>query len=463
MKQSKAVLSAFLMFCLCGLEANGNVKALLPEIMLNIPTVGTSIDLSGEPEQPSTDRLSDISGRQIDILGWWGIRADSPAAIHQDMAAAGFTVNMAVDLIKDLQPVFADGTEHFFRLLDATSAVNMKVLISDGVFDYLSEADINRLKSHPALFGYYLLDEPRYQSEFPNLTARVNRVQAIDRVHPSYINLAPCLYCADATPDKWAPELSCGPAFPEPSPCVQFVQRFIRDVPVQILSFDMYPIWQNTVTKKRELQVRWYYSLEVMSSEARKAGKPLWAFALSTAHRNFEFPYPLPARSDIRLQVYSDLAYGAQCIQYFTYSHVASDGWQAPTGPNGEKLNTWHILKEMNGEIKALSPVFLNATVEWTAHTGEIPAGCTALDKSKLPPVFRSLNITGGKGALVSLMKKGADNFLVIVNHDINEDINVQAAGNSALRRVKKDGTVVIADSRIHTVTPGDILIYFWK
>jgi hypothetical protein len=493
-KQSKVVLPAFLTFCFCGLET----KALLPEIMRNAPTVSVSLDLpeidafswtgenlsSGiympewskvgeripedsavteEPELLSSDRLSDTSGRQIDILGWHGIRAGSAATIHQDMADAGFTVNMAIDLIGDLQSVFANGTERFFSLMDATAAANMKTMVSDGVFNYLSGTDIDRLKSHPGLFGYYLLDEPRYQSEFPDLTARVNKVQAIDSVHPCYINLAPCLYCADATPNGWAPELSCGPAFPEPSPCVQFVQKFIRDVPVPILSFDMYPIWQNTVTLKRELQVRWYYTLEVMLSEARKTGKPLWAFALSTAHKNFEFPYPLPTRNDIRLQVYSDLAYGAQCIQYFTYSHVATDGWQAPTGPNGEKQETWYIIKEVNEEIKVLSPVFLNATVEWTAHTGEIPAGCTELDVSKLPSVFRSLNIAGGKGALVSLMEKGNDNFLVIVNHDINEDITVQASGMPALRRVKKDGSVVIADSRIHAITPGDVLIYFWK
>ncbi|MDR0714039.1 MAG: BACON domain-containing protein [Bacteroidales bacterium] len=413
-------------------------------------------------EQPSSDRLSDVSGKQIDILGWWGIRAGSAAAIHQDMADAGFTVNMAVDLVGELASVFADGTERFFSLMDATAAVNMKTMVSDFVFDYLSGTDIDRLKSHPALFGYFIHDEPR-QSDFPEMTARVNKVQALDSAHPCYINLAPCLYCADATPDSWMPELSCGPAFPEPSPCVRFVQKFIRDVPVPILSFDMYPIWQNTVTRKRELQVRWYYTLEVMSSEARKAGKPLWAFALSTAHKNFEFPYPLPTLNDIRLQVYSDLAYGAQCIQYFTYAHVANDGWQAPTGPNGEKQETWYIIKEVNEEIKALSPVFLNATVEWIAHTGEIPAGCTALDVSKLPSVFHSLNIDGGKGALVSLMKKGNDHFLVIVNHDINEVITVQASGTPDLRRVKKDGSVVIADNRIHTVMPGDVLIYFWK
>ncbi|MDR2449927.1 MAG: hypothetical protein LBD52_08220 [Prevotellaceae bacterium] len=170
-----------------------------------------------------------------------------------------------------------------------------------------------------------------------------------------------------------------------------------------------------------------------------------------------------PTHNDIRLQVYSDLAYGAQCIQYFTYADVGNLEWRAPTGPNGEKLGTYYILKEVNAEIKALSPVFLNATVKWVRHTGEIPVGCTELDKSMLPSVFHTLHIQGGKGALVSLMEKGNDNFLVIVNHDINEDITVEASGAADLYRVLKDASIVAADNRMHTLTPGDMLIYFWK
>lgn len=417
-----------------------------------------------DPEPSSTDiSLGDMSGKQIDIIAWGGMHANSTPAMHRDMAGAGFTVNLAPDLTWNLQSVFAKGTERFFQSLDAAALVHMKTFVSDGVFNYLSAAEVARMKAHPGLYGYYILDEPRYAGQFPDLTVRVKKVQAIDGTHPCYINLAPCLYCADATPDSWAPELSCGPAFPEPSPCIRFVQQFVRDVPVPMHSFDMYPIWMNTLTMQRELQPRWYYTLEVMSAEAQKSGRPLWAFALSTAHKNGDyFPYPLPTRDDIRLQVYSNLAYGAQGIQYFTYN-VAEVEWQAPTGPNGEKRGAYYILQEVNAEIKALSPVFLNATVKWVRHTGEIPVGCTELDKSTLPPVFHSLDIQGGKGALVSLMEKGDDNFLIIVNHDINEDITVQVSGASNLRRVLKDASILLADNRSHTVTPGDMLIYFWK
>jgi hypothetical protein len=37
----------------------------------------------------------------------------------------------------------------------------------------------------------------------------------------------------------------------------------------------------------------------------------------------------------------------------------------------------------------------LGAKVKWTAHTGEIPDECVELDKSQLPNVFKTLEISG--------------------------------------------------------------------
>lgn len=409
------------------------------------------------PEKPSTDRLSDVSGQQIPILGCYMGWNDSPTAWtaehFREMADAGFTIRVA-----DNHPTLI---ETLFPSLDVAASANIRLIINPRVFDLLSAADISRMKEHPGLFGYYIADEPRSVDEFPELISRIRQVQSFDSVHPCYINLASCLYRPDTVPNTWAPELTCGPEWSEPSPCVRFLRKFIEEAPVPVLSFDMYPIWLNTHTLERELQVEWYYTLELMSSEAKKAGKPLCAHVLSSGLKNFEFPHPYPTLNDMRLQAYSNLAYGAQYIQYFTYEYIS--GWQGPINEKGQPTTAYYTIKAMNREIKALSPVFLNAEMLWTAHTGEIPFGCRELNQSDLPDVFTSLNITGGKGALVSRMKKGEDNFLVIVNHDINEEINVQAVGSKALRRVKKDGTVVIADKRIHRLTPGDALIYFWK
>jgi hypothetical protein len=103
----------------------------------------------------------------------------------------------------------------------------------------------------------------------------------------------------------------------------------------------------------------------------------------------------------------------------------------------------------------------------WTAFTGTVPNGCTALDKSKLPAgVLSTLNITGN--ALVSLMEKGGNQYLVIVNRNVvnegeNTDITVQASGSNTLLRVKKDAATTAVESAAQTVTPGDVIIYSWK
>jgi hypothetical protein len=207
---------------------------------------------------------------------------------------------------------------------------------------------------------------------------------------------------------------------------------------------------------QRVIRHDFYSNLEVISAEARKSGKPMWAFALSISH----YSYPVPTISDLRLQVYSNLAYGAQCIQYFTYfPALGSD--LGPVNNQGNPNPVYYVLQQMNEEIKARSKVFLNAKVQWTAHTGEIPAGCVELDKSQLPAAIHSLEISD-PGALVSLLEKGNDSFLVIVNHGLGSKITVKVSGTKELRRIKKDGSSVPVDAGL-TLAPGDALIYFWK
>src|SRR5437868_3488260 len=89
--------------------------------------------------------------------------------------------------------------------------------------------------------------------------------------------------------------------------------------------------------------------------------RPLQAttFALTVAHG----PYPIPTIEQLRVQVFSDLAYGAQGIQYFTYWTSKSDTWnfhEAPIDVSGKRTAVYDRVKQMNAEIRALSPVFLH-------------------------------------------------------------------------------------------------------
>ncbi|MDR2627839.1 MAG: hypothetical protein LBC40_07385 [Dysgonamonadaceae bacterium] len=89
---------------------------------------------------------------------------------------------------------------------------------------------------------------------------------------------------------------------------------------------------------------------------------------LTAAH----YSYPVATLEDIRLQVYGNLAYGVQGIQYFNWMNVNPEFKTPPVEfTTGEKTAVYAYVQQVNREIKALSPVFLEASVVWVRHTGE--------------------------------------------------------------------------------------------
>ena len=91
--------------------------------------------------------------------------------------------------------------------------------------------------------------------------------------------------------------------------------------------FDMYPVLSFRLLKDGDfrlhgqrvfLKERWYETLETTSALARELDIPMYAFALVTAHRHYRGQdYPVPTMEHLRLQQYSNLAYGAQALQCF--------------------------------------------------------------------------------------------------------------------------------------------------
>jgi hypothetical protein len=417
------------------------VKKVFTKVSLNIIP-----DDPDDPDTPTDDIISEIqpedtSGERINVLAWIGVLHSAATTAHyQDMRDAGFTINLPNDV---------NGGVSFNTImstLDIAAEFGMKVLIWNHSLDGLNNENLRTITHHPGVGGYWLGDEPG-ATLFAGLGNQVREIQAIDNEHPCYINL----YGIQASAEQL-----------QASSYRAYVQQFIQEIPsIPFISFDNYPI--TLENNALNVEKYWYNNLEIIADEATKAGKPFWAFALSTAH----YGHPIPSLNDLRLQVYSDLAYGAQGIQYFTY-WTPTDAPGYHDGPvdayTKQKTPTYYKVQEVNRDIIALSKVFLNAQVAWTAHTGTIPAGCVALDKTKLPNLIESLDITGGTGALVSMLEKGNDNFLVIVNHGINMSISVNVKGKKALKRIKKDGIAVNAEGiKTWNLTPGDMLIYFWK
>ena len=421
---------------------------------------GSSVDekqseIIKEDDIPAKNiQLADKSGKKIPIIAWGGINRQSSIRMYQDMADAGFTINFSHDLAST--PTTAN-ISHLFAALDRANEANVKQMVGASWTEFLSGEDLTRLINHPALAGYHFMDEPTTYELLDDLDLWVDRVRKIDDKHFGYINLAG----ADCRGSNWAPEL-IGCTGEESSPYANFVKRY-AEIDIPMISFDRYPVVIDASTTRRTLMPGFYYTLERTSSEARRTGKELWAFALATQHSISEITYPIPTVNDLRLQMYSNLAYGAQVLQYYSYTPTASFHQQAPLSANGSKTSTWYLIQEMNKEFQAMAPVFLESQVNWIAHTGDIPDGCVKLDNSKLPSVFQSLEITEGKGALVSLLKKGEDNFLVVVNHDINDNIKVKATGKGNLYRLNREAIPMELGNTPRILTSGDICVFFWK
>ncbi len=375
---------------------------------------------------------------QIPILAWHGIPS---RAITQDrfyeLKETGITHHYAT----------SPNADAVAQALDFAQNAGIKMIIHCPELEKNPEETAKRFKNHPALAGYFLRDEPS-REQFPELGEWARRIQSVDSIHFCYLNLFPNYASADALGTETYQ---------------QHVNLFIKEVPLQLLSFDHYPIIKDE-TGTIVLREEYYENLEIFADEARKAGKPFWAFALTVAHD----PYPIPTMGELRLQVFSNLAYGAQGIQYFTYwtpnRYLDFIFYEGPIDlETGKRTVVYDRIKEMSREIKNLSDVFLNANVLSIAHTGEeIPKGTIRLQK--LPEKIKVLE-TKGMGAIVSVLEKRDKQFLVIVNRDFKNSLNVKIEGDPSLQRVLKDGTYVPANAYVSTleVDPGDLLIYSWN
>ncbi len=386
--------------------------------------------------QKSKDYPTDESGEYLEaedtfpILAWWGIPEDCTTPERfRELRECGFTHNFTHDYTN------ADSLE---KALDMAQQEGIKMLINTTRLPIEPEEVARRFKDHPALGGYYIMDEPPAR-KFEHWAEVVRNIQAIDSTTLCYINMLPNVASQGMLGTETYQE---------------YVNKFDSIIPVQILTFDHYPILNTG------LRAEYFENMEIISAKARETGKPFWAFILSTAHG----PYPIPDDAELRLQAFTDLAYGAQLIQYFTYwdPRAKVDFHHSPIDKDNKRTDVWDKVRTMNQRIRALSGVFLGCKVLSVNHTGDtIPAGTKPL--TTLPEGFTSLE-TEGEGAIVSQIENKGKRFVVIVNRDYKNRMNLHVGLPDGMKRILPDGR--IADAALYAdnliVEPGDAVIYMY-
>lgn len=372
---------------------------------------------------------SNESDKYIPIIAWYSIPAKETTLLrYQELKDAGITYSYTR---------FAD-VQSMQKALDIAYIAGVKMLVSCPELKTNTEVTVHRFMNHPAVAGYMLTDEPS-RTDFPELGDWVKKIRVLDDKHFCYINLFPNhAYLGRGTKTY-----------------EEYVNLFVKEVPVQLLTFDDYPILGDSV------RADWYENLETIAKASNDSQRPFWAFALSVAHGK----YPLPIMEHLRLQVFSNLAYGAQGIQYFTYWTPPADTiWHfnnAPISHDGKRTIVYERVRQMNNEIKALSSVFLGAKLVSVVHTGkDIPIGTKRL--SNLPVPIESLK-TEGLGAVVSTLKKDGNYYLVVVNRDFKNQMKLSLKASKKIKQVFKNGKTKSSISVTINVDPGDLAIFSWK
>ncbi|MHB1356294.1 MAG: hypothetical protein ACYCZF_09995 [Anaerolineae bacterium] len=204
---------------------------------------------------------------------------------------------------------------------------------------------------HPALWGYFMTDEPRFEG-IPNLARLTRAFQAADNYHIAYSNLLPTN--GDSTGLGTIDYRT-------------YLRAYIEQVRPAFMSYDYYGM-------REDGDHPWYLgNLEVMREESLRAGLPFMNIFLTVPH----FAYRNPSAEDLRYQVYTSLAYGAKGLTYFTYHTPDIENYhEAVTDIYGNMTEKYPHVRQLNFELQKLGPWLLKLTSTSVYHTGSSPAVC---------------------------------------------------------------------------------------
>jgi hypothetical protein len=336
------------------------------------------------------DKGRSAATRHIPIMTWPGPEASllSPETFRLE-AEAGFSVNMS----------FFGERKVNLKALDLALGAGLRLMVQDDrvaklVEDLSLPLDVLArvvadYKGHPALYGYFVTDEPN-AVKFARLGAIVRRLKELDPAHPAYINLFP----------TYASEQQLGtPTYEE------HVARYLETVHPPFVSYDHYPV------TKSGLRRDYYRNLETIRRLAMDHGLDFWAFTLVTPH----YDYPPPTIGHIRLQLWSDIAYGAKALQYFTYGTPGGSGGEFGTGlidREGRPGPAYPLAREVNAEIRRVQDLILRWKSVAVFHSAPLPEGAFPLRGDG------SIVSVSGAPLVIGVFSDGPARYVILVNRD---------------------------------------------
>jgi hypothetical protein len=392
------------------------------------------------------DPYSDATRTTFKTMGYRGLKNHMATLENfQRLADAGINI---ITVETDEGP--------FMHQLDLAEQVGMKCV--PVVWPYAEAYDrdpvnykgldeiINQLKDHPATFAYHIYDEPS-AALIPSLLLRKERIESLDPNHPVYINLL-----AYASPE------GLGVRYYQ-----DYIEAYIRDCKLKFLSYDFYPCRpEGDPDYPDGIQSSWWECNEIVAGLTKRYGIPWWGFAASCWIDREQHLFAKPTVENLRLQVYSNLAYGAQVIQYFTILQYGGTDY-APIMIDGSWTGAYDTLKDFNTELHRRGWVFDGCTMEKVRHANRNPAWTQRLCDADLPAEIGSLATS--QDALVGFIENRGNKYVTVGNKSVKEKMTVDAVFNSAVYTIARDGLFVEQPSgpARFVLDEGDMLVIKYR
>ncbi|WP_214630905.1 cohesin domain-containing protein [Paenibacillus agaridevorans] len=187
-----------------------------------------------------------------------------------------------------------------------------------------------------------------------------------------------------------------------------YVYRWANKRP-DVLMFDYYPFRLGSGINENG----YYNNLEIIRRQALAAKIDFWSFIQSVAELG---SLRKPNEAELRYQVYTNLAYGAKGINYFTYRTLASAGIaDALLLPDGTKSPLYYYAKNLNAGVLKLGPTLQGLKSEAVYHTGNRPQGTQAV-----PADFFWQPADSSQPMIISsFTNESGRKYIMVVNRDI--------------------------------------------
>ncbi len=275
------------------------------------------------------------------------------------------------------------------------------------------DALIARVSKHPALYSYYLIDEPS-ASQFPALGRLVAYLRRRDPLHLAYINLFP----------TYANNQQLGTKGDVATAYKEHLRLYVDQVKPSLISYDHYQF------RLKGDGNQYFLNLAMIRRAAQEAGVPFLNIVQACTWAPDTMR--VPNADELRYLVYSTLAYGAQGISYYVYAHpnhfgslVSLDG---TPGPLYQAVNSY------NREFVTMARELQPSRSLGVYHTSLREPGCEPLPPDAAFHIDFPPSATSPRGFLLGFF--GATErptHAVVVNLDYTTEVKALLAGPGEL------------------------------